>query len=252
MPEKLLQSDRPHKIPNRISTAAIICALLAFLSAIIVTSTVRFNDATVGLHRGIQLIAAWAFLVSIISAIFGFVLALLSLIVIFFKRGKYSGVRNAVIAIFLIILMTGFMMPALDRVRPPTLRLMCQAHIEDLGKALALYSQRYDGLIPDKVNWCDALIKSDCSGGYYNACPATTVSRNFSSYALNQRFSNIKLVDVPKNAVLLFETANPNKNPYGDSKSITGANHKGIGCNVLFGDLHAEFVRVEDFNSLHW
>ena len=64
---------------------------------------------------------------------------------------------------------------------------------------------------------------------------------------------NLEKLDLrsPPNMVLLFET-HPGWNQSGGPEILTTDNHNGEGCNVLFLDNHAEFVRTEDLNKLRW
>lgn len=55
----------------------------------------------------------------------------------------------------------------------------------------------------------------------------------------------------PSNMVLLFESY-PGWNQSGGPEILTTDNHHGEGCNVLFNDLHVEFVKTEDINDLKW
>jgi prepilin-type processing-associated H-X9-DG protein len=41
-------------------------------------------------------------------------------------------------------------------------------------------------------------------------------------------------------------------NQVGGPEDITTEYHKGIGCNVLFGDGHSEFVKTKDLGGLRW
>ncbi|HEW79316.1 MAG TPA: hypothetical protein ENH34_05055 [Phycisphaerales bacterium] len=72
-----------------------------------------------------------------------------------------------------------------------------------------------------------------------------------SRYAFNKNLAGKHLAEIPNDIVLFFETEQE-EDPVGNSESITGKNHYDRGCVVLFGDLHLEFVKTEDFNDLRW
>jgi prepilin-type processing-associated H-X9-DG protein len=51
--------------------------------------------------------------------------------------------------------------------------------------------------------------------------------------------------------VLLFET-NPAVNPVGGAEILNTENHQRDGCNILFADGHAKFVKTSDLSTLRW
>lgn len=55
----------------------------------------------------------------------------------------------------------------------------------------------------------------------------------------------------PSDMVLLFETY-PGWNQSGGPEILTTDKHQGEGCNVLFVDLHIEFVQMKRLNNLKW
>jgi hypothetical protein len=50
--------------------------------------------------------------------------------------------------------------------------------------------------------------------------------------------------------VLLFESK-PGWNQNGGPELLS-CNHRQEGCNVLFADMHVEFVKAENFHRLQW
>ncbi|MHC4230727.1 MAG: H-X9-DG-CTERM domain-containing protein, partial [Planctomycetota bacterium] len=55
----------------------------------------------------------------------------------------------------------------------------------------------------------------------------------------------------PADTVLLFETY-PGWNQAGGPEILTVENHEGDGCNIVFADGHAEFVKTQALNDLRW
>jgi len=51
--------------------------------------------------------------------------------------------------------------------------------------------------------------------------------------------------------VLLFETR-AGWNQFGGPELLAPENHQGDGCNILFNDMHVEFVETERFGELRW
>jgi prepilin-type processing-associated H-X9-DG protein len=55
---------------------------------------------------------------------------------------------------------------------------------------------------------------------------------------------------IPADTVILFEADNPGKNAAG-GEELAFPKHSN-GANFLFGDMHVEFVKKEDFGKLKW
>jgi prepilin-type processing-associated H-X9-DG protein len=70
------------------------------------------------------------------------------------------------------------------------------------------------------------------------------------NYAINEKIVQLKR-NTPHFTVLLYET-NPGWNQSGGPEILTTDNHKGKGCNILFVDMHIQFVRTEYLKDLKW
>lgn len=125
-------------------------------------------------------------------------------------------------------------------------RMICGSNLAGLGKALILYSNDYDGKYPIPNNWCDLLLQGDygVNEEQFKCRGARDVRCN---YAINP---NTELASRP-DMVLLFETKG-GWNQYGGPELLTTDNHNRKGCNVLFNDLHIEFVKTEQLGQLKW
>lgn len=127
---------------------------------------------------------------------------------------------------------------------PFTVRKRCAANLRSLGIAISIYTTGDYAMPADK--WCDLLVE----GGYVESekqfrCPATKNGR--CHYAMNPNASPHSSPQV----VLLFETKG-GWNQSGGADLLAAGNHGATGCNILFNDLHAEWVRRERFGQLNW
>lgn len=123
--------------------------------------------------------------------------------------------------------------------------------LRELGRIFQNYSEEHNSQLPSSLNWCDTLIeKSKFYSNFMRNKPVET-NEPLSNYAFNANLSGLKLAELPKNTILLFETQLA-KNPAGGPELMSNNNHPIKGCFVLFTDMHVAFVRTEDFNNLRW
>jgi len=160
--------------------------------------------------------------------------------------------------------------------------------LKQIGTAMKLYANDYDGQLPTPQNWCDLLVTQDefnegLLSGHRNRSDAMWGE---SAYALNKSVVSLKLSDIPGDVVLLFETTygrtdserdTPRKtrtyfapnykrtvrfgkslvykdrwNQVGGPDILTTEYQAGNGCYILFADGSARFVKKEDLDTLRW
>ncbi len=132
---------------------------------------------------------------------------------------------------------------------PFTARKRCAANLRALGTCMLIYTTGDYPMPTDK--WCDLLIEYMDTTVDMRAiekcfkCPANKKGR--CHYAMNPRCKP----NSPGDMVLLFETKG-GWNQVGGPELVTFENHEGKGCNVLFNDLHVEFVKPEQLGELKW
>jgi hypothetical protein len=183
------------------------------------------------------------------------ILGIISLVKIGQSGGSLSGRGFAIagmvvpfVLIPLIALMMGILMPALVRVRQVAFRITCGTNMSDLGKIMLIYAGDYDEKFPTPSNWCDLLNEYEkinpekfrCKGAPEGPC----------NFAMNVNIEKLG-TSSPPDMVLLFETQ-PGWNQAGGPEILTTDNHLGEGCNVLFVDMHAEFVTTSRLRYLRW
>lgn len=167
-------------------------------------------------------------------------------------RGKGLAIAGiaapAAILLFIVPLMIGIMMPALSRVRGIAKRMVCLNNMQQLGMAMILYTDKFDGRYPVSDKWCDLLIEQRDVNEPAFHCPAACEGR--CNYAMNSFVERLGR-DAPADMVLLFESA-PGWNQAGGAELLCLDNHNGEGCNVVFCDGHVRFVVAQDVNELRW
>jgi len=171
-------------------------------------------------------------------------------------------------------------------------RIKCMANLRNLGIALYIYAQDHSNSFPAHDNWCDLLVMNYEVKLEYLVCKGSDAKIGESSYALNKNIAGKNSSEIPEDMVILFETnfgkdplgrngtlgdrdwykslsslsdrsdlkkhKHSEKvyklrwNQFGGSGLLTTENHKGKGCNVLFNDMHAEFVKTERLGELKW
>ena len=131
---------------------------------------------------------------------------------------------------------------------PFTARKRCAANLRAIGRCMLTYTTGDYPMPTDK--WCDLLVefgkrrKDMAAIEKWLKCPANKNGR--CHYAIN--------VSSPRShprKVLLFE-AKAGWNQVGGPELLNTDNHNGKGCNVLFNDLHVEFVKTEELAKLKW
>jgi hypothetical protein len=130
-------------------------------------------------------------------------------------------------------------------------RMLCGSNLALLGKAMLIYTEDFNGQYPTPDKWCELLVLFSRVEPNQFICRASDSIVGESSYALNKNITDKKYSEVPSDTVLLFEILG-GWNKVGGLELLTTNNHKGEGCNVLFNDMHVEFVKAERLGELRW
>ncbi|MFB0552918.1 MAG: hypothetical protein ACETWQ_06330 [Phycisphaerae bacterium] len=193
--------------------------------------------------------------------------------------------------ILIIVLLVSLILMSLPPVPKPDW-VMCATNVSALGKAIYMYTSDYDGQYPQADKWCDVLVMNYKVKLEYLVCKGSDAKIGESSYALNKNIAGKNSSEIPQDTVFLFETnfgKNPigrdgalgdrewykslnslsdrsdlkkhkhsekvyklRWNQVGGPELLTMENHKGEGCNVVFGDWHVEYMRAERIGELKW
>jgi prepilin-type processing-associated H-X9-DG protein len=130
-------------------------------------------------------------------------------------------------------------------------RVMCGINLKGLHTAVHIYTSEYDGELPTAESWCDLLVAHMKVAPKSFVCPCSNEKEGKSSYAFNKNVAGMKLDEIPGDVVMLFETT-PGWNQVGGPEDLKTEYHKFNGCNVLFADGYAEFVKTKDLGGLRW
>jgi prepilin-type processing-associated H-X9-DG protein len=187
----------------------------------------------------------------VVIALFAIISGIGALIVIRLNKATLKGVKKAVTGIILglsfFLLLFG--MRQLAVIRELAVKYGCQNSMSEIGKALRQYAAENDNKYPTDYEWCDLLIEHCglkerifwCNSAYEHR-----LNYKNSNYALNPNVEP----NSPPNLVLLCETKG-GWNQVADPNLLTAENHVN-GCNILFNDGHAEFVKKKNFKNLKW
>ncbi len=191
-----------------------------------------------------------------ITALPAVVLGIVALVKIANSGGRLKGngfaiagiVVPVVAGVFVLPLMLGITLPALARTRQVAFRMVCGTNMSQLGKVMLLYAGDYDEKYPTPSKWCDLLADYTELGPKTFRCKGA--SKGPCNYAMNENVAELG-TSAPPDMVLLFET-HPGWNQVGGPEILATENHQNDGCNVLFVDLHVEFVRTHALSDLRW
>jgi prepilin-type processing-associated H-X9-DG protein len=171
-------------------------------------------------------------------------------------KGKGFAISGIVIPVVLFILLCAFgmlasiMMPAMTRARQVAQYTLCTTKIKSLGVSMSVYVQDYNSY-PPADKWVEELTSKEDVAVSQLLCPADAKQEGLSSYAFNTNLSGVNPANVPSDTVLLFETT-AGVNPVGGAEILNTERHQNEGCNVLFADGSARFVKKEEFETLKW
>jgi len=215
------------------------------------------------------------------------ILAALALMGIARSGGTLCGKKRATVAI---VVSTGALFFVAIGVGGANIAypMLCYENMKGVSNALLVYGMDNDDHLPDVYRWCDLLVAGADISPLSFKCPASDAHFGEASFAINSAVADMKLSDLPKDIVVAFEALPPKEpdrtfpvssrlfavDPNTRSHYGTGLRARGLvdkkrwnlvgspadvdtdihhgGCNIMFGDHHVEFVRVERLPSLRW
>lgn len=159
------------------------------------------------------------------------------------KPANELSLLRVLVAVLIVAALWILFVPPSPSVRPQAYRVVCLANLRTLHKALRSYSQDHGGKYPPAEAWCDSLAglvaeeSFRCRKGEGGRC----------DYAMNPMADPCS----PADTVLLFECSS-GWNRFGGPALMSTSHHEGKGCNVLFVDGQAAFVKAEEIPHLKW
>lgn len=176
------------------------------------------------------------------------------------SKGRFKGSTFATSGVVLAALLVFFWFMETCGPVSTALAMVCGHNLSRLGKAMQIYANDNQGHYPEQNEWCELILKYNQVEREHFYCPGVKfqwrrqvfpwpVPRNEKCYyAMNPDCEP----NSPNDIVLLFETKG-GWNKFGGKELLTIKNHLGgRRCNVLFNDMHIEFVKVERLGELKW
>ncbi len=175
-----------------------------------------------------------------VSSPLSVIIGISALVLIKYRRPRLRGKMLAIAGIAISIASIAFYLVAvwnLNRLiyRPMDEVNACRSNMSELHASLESYAANHNGLLPAGPNWCDELLQENDELAAIFVCPYSDGKSGQSSYALNKHVAGQKLSDLPRDTVLLFETA-AGWNQVGGAELVTTDNHSlitGGHCNVI-------------------
>ena len=237
------QSKKP-----KVSKLAIVSPLLSILGFCLLVLILYWEDAykLFGLsHMPFYRTPFYVYghLLSGLILIAGIVIGVVAIKKVWNKRGILKGRGFAIAGVVMCAVFLVFWVLQSPR-STFTSQKRCAANLRVLGRAMLIYSCG-DGPYPTANKWCDLLVQGGYTLEETFVCDGAREGR--CNYAINP---NVSPISHPR-LVLLFETKG-GWNQFGGPGLLTFENHGGKGCNILFNDLHVEFVRTERLGQLKW
>ena len=160
-----------------------------------------------------------------------------------------AGMALPAIAVPVIALLMAILMPALNNVKQLARRQICMTNMKGLGTAIMVYANGYDDKFPTANEWCDLLIEfADVDPRSFRCKPRATEAF---SYGFNENLDGLGFDDASADTVMLFEIVG-GRNVVGGPELLSTERHRNEGCNIVFADGHAQFVRTHQLGDLKW
>jgi|GEM_PF-573751 len=128
-------------------------------------------------------------------------------------------------------------------------RLVCQATLRDLGKAMYIYAMEFDNRYPAPGRWCDLLLKHAEVPEQAFACRSALANdvEARCHYAMNPNAEP----NSPPDLVLLFESKG-GWNQFGGPELLPTEPYHREGINVLFNSKDVRIIDAGEVAELNW
>lgn len=243
MDDPIDKYENNEKPPKKTSRLAIASATLAC-----------FPILVLWLGGGGEIVSTMALIV--FPCLLSIITGILALLLIILKRRVLCGAALAIIGVSLstyVVLIPYFNQKAY---LPMFEKGACEERIMTLFRALERYGDENGGQLPNASKWCDLLVeKCNISADSFLCPKLDTAHSPSSSYALNEHIIEMKLGEIPKDTVILFETK-PAWNAVGTAELLNFENHSYwweiTSCGILLADGTVIFVQSKDRDTLRW
>jgi prepilin-type processing-associated H-X9-DG protein len=173
-------------------------------------------------------------------------------------KEKFKGSNLAVLGMVLGVILTDCWFVETCAPVQTALGMACAYNLQQISKAMLLYSNDNNSSYPEPNRWCDLLLEYEQIELKHFLCPGVTfqwrrqvfpwpIPKNEKCYyAMNPNCEP----NSPPNTVLLFETKG-GWNKFDGPELLTFENHLGR-CVILFNDGHVEIVSQKHIPDLNW
>jgi prepilin-type processing-associated H-X9-DG protein len=177
-----------------------------------------------------------------------FLLGIYALIKIKKSKGLLKGYVLSIAGMLMSVLAFHYAMMATSSIRPEARIAHSKLEMIKVGKVLRVYSTEYENHYPTANKWCDLLVEhSDIEKTAFCLAAKQKWEKDSFQYAINPNCEP----NSPSDMVLLFEIKG-GWNKFGGPEILSIENHYRKGCNVLFNDGHAEFIKPKKIGQLKW
>lgn len=191
-----------------------------------------------------------AVVLCLLLIVFSVMFGIAALLMIGFSKKKLAGAKIAGLSIAATVVLYFMFGPMIELSKRISIqRYLCGSKLSQLGRMIGLYSEQNNEKYPDPNQWCDLLLAGDYVTEKTFVCPV--VKSTGDGWRCHYAMNPFCEPNSPGDMVLLFETKG-GWNQFGGQELLTFDNHKGKGCNVLFNDGHAQFIKPEDIGNLKW
>ena len=176
----------------------------------------------------------------------------ITLVLVIVKHKKLKGWSYPIGAIFILGFLSIWLIPSISCAMQRHMSKVCTSNLQKLGMAITEYARKHNGYLPAANRWCDLLIESDRSLSKDTfKCPAA--KEGICNYAFNESLENLRLADVPRDVVLLYE-ANGDWNLKGGPELLELRHSGGKICFTLFanGSVGSYGVKFPFNQPLRW
>jgi prepilin-type processing-associated H-X9-DG protein len=192
----------------------------------------------------------------LITAPVGLILGLVSMSKIRKSQGRLTGRGIALagtivsgIAIVLLPVLAGLLLPALAQAKNKAQGIMCMNNMKQLVLAARIYASDHKDRLPEAADWCDALVEQAGNENVFK-CPAGHDGQR-SHYAMNDKLSGAVVDKVAPDTVLFFES-DGGWNATGNRDILLQNPRHRRTFTVGFTDGHVEMVTKARAQSLRW
>ncbi len=193
-----------------------------------------------------------------LTALVGLILGIISLNRINRSGGALKGwgvaLAGTIVSGFFLLMLPVFaalLLPALAKAKNKATTITCMNNLRQLGLAARMYAGDNHELLPNSINWCDAIQKYVGMEKPFR-CPLGDQSQRC-HFGFNAQLSGVDLskIEFPDQTVLFFES-DGGWNLSGGREVALGQPRHPRAIAVVFADCHVEMLNVSRLDTVRW